>query len=82
MRFPVNIAKFLRTHILKNICERLLLIGIFENLNVLLNFGKYLITLTFDCFVLLNNQLIDRPVQKLKICLFRLHVRSRGEFPC
>ena len=34
--FPVNIAKFLRTLILKNICERLLLwldfIGVFKTL--------------------------------------------------
>ena len=31
--FTMNIAKFLRTHILKNICERLLLRGLFRILS-------------------------------------------------
>ena len=29
-RFPVNIAKLLRTHILMNICERLLLVVFYK----------------------------------------------------
>ena len=40
--FPVNIAKLLRTSILKNICERLLL-----NEKTLTNFDNYMVTAAY-----------------------------------
>ena len=66
MCFPVNIAKFSRTSILKNICERLLL----ERQTVIFYLAFYLVSIKTDIVSIQTKFFIIRYAQRAIIKIY------------